>query len=130
MSTDTPREAQGIVRKSKRPPGWTAPGPPPAGPGEDPELWPKAGEDLCYLSGDWRIFQRIEGHRWSLDDLLTAWYGVTHAPARVERALDLGCGIGSVLMIFAPKNTPSRIFRAAFGIILDSGNLSRTTIHS
>ena len=99
MSADTSSRPQGIVRESKRPAGWTAPGPPPAGPGDDPTLWPEVGEDLCFLSGDWRIFQRIDGHRWSLDDLLTAWYGVTHAPARVERALDLGCGIGSVLMM-------------------------------
>jgi tRNA1(Val) A37 N6-methylase TrmN6 len=60
------------------------------------------GEDLCWLAGDWRILQRVDGHRWSLDDLVTAWcaaaaVGVT-PPSRVA---DLGCGIGSVLLLLA-----------------------------
>lgn len=89
---------RGIVRTARRPPEWRAPGPLPLGPGERADLWPAEGEDLCYLSGEWRIFQRVDGHRWSLDDLATAWFARVHAPALVRRALDLGCGIGSVLM--------------------------------
>ena len=27
------------------------------------------GEELCYLSGDWRIFQRVGGHRYSTEDV-------------------------------------------------------------
>ncbi len=84
-----------------RPAGWIAPGPVPAGPGEREDLWPAEDEDLCYLAGDWRIFQKLDGHRWSLDDLLTAWFAVQHAPDPVLHALDLGCGIGSVLMMVA-----------------------------
>lgn len=99
--TGQPPEYEGIIRQAKRPPGWEPPGPAPAGPGEREELWPRAGEDLCYLTGDWRIFQRLEGHRWSLDDLATAWWALEHAPEQPERALDLGCGIGSVLMMIA-----------------------------
>lgn len=34
-----------------RPPGWAPPGPPPVGPGDDPELAPGPGETLSYLSG-------------------------------------------------------------------------------
>jgi tRNA1(Val) A37 N6-methylase TrmN6 len=47
------------------------------------------------LAGDWRIFQLRRGHRFSTDDLLTAW---TAARAKPEacRLLDLGAGIGSV----------------------------------
>lgn len=48
------------------------------------------------LTRDVVIFQRRRGHRHSTDDLLTAWYAVTHAPARVGTILDLGTGIGSV----------------------------------
>jgi len=63
------------------------------------ELAPGPGEDLCFLSGDWRIFQRVDGHRWSLDDLVTAWYAACGAaPARHA---DLGCGIGTVLLLLA-----------------------------
>jgi tRNA1(Val) A37 N6-methylase TrmN6 len=65
-------------------------------------LGPHAGEDLCYLAGDWRILQRLDGHRWSLDDLVTAHVaaeeGARLAPTRV---VDLGCGIGTVAMLLA-----------------------------
>jgi tRNA1Val (adenine37-N6)-methyltransferase len=94
----------GIVRRARRPPGWTAPGPAPAGARGRPELEPAAGEDLCFLSGDWRLFQNQRGHRWSLDDLVTAWIATRGLePARALRALDLGCGLGSVLLMVAWK---------------------------
>lgn len=90
------------MRRARRPPGWSPPGPLPAGPGDRPDLWPADGEDLCFLTGDFRIFQRVDGHRWSVDDLVTAWRAAQDcdrpAPGRV---LDLGCGIGSVLMMLA-----------------------------
>ncbi|MFN8543743.1 MAG: methyltransferase [Candidatus Binatia bacterium] len=90
----------GIVRTARRPPGWRAPGPPPATPPDRPDLWPRAGEDLCWLSGDWRILQRVGGHRWSLDDLVTAWFAAREvAAAPPVRLVDLGCGIGTVLLL-------------------------------
>jgi tRNA1(Val) A37 N6-methylase TrmN6 len=89
----------GIVRAPRRPSGWRAPGPCPPG---APALGPRAGEDLCYLAGDWRILQRLDGHRWSLDDLVTAWYAARAAAERPPRhVLDLGCGIGTVLLLLA-----------------------------
>jgi tRNA1(Val) A37 N6-methylase TrmN6 len=91
-------DAGGIVRPPRRPPGWRAPGPPPA---RRADVGPRAGEDLCHLSGDWRILQRRDGHRWSLDDLVTAWFATVHAPQAPSRILDLGCGIGSVLLMLA-----------------------------
>jgi len=94
--------ARGIVRPARRPPGWTAPGPAPAGSQGRAELEPAADEDLCYLAGDWRVFQKLRGHRWSLDDLVTAWVATRGLdPATVRRALDLGCGLGSVLLMVA-----------------------------
>jgi len=49
------------------------------------------------LTRDFVMFQRRRGHRHSTDDLLTAWYAVTHLPgARPLRLLDLGTGIGSI----------------------------------
>jgi tRNA1Val (adenine37-N6)-methyltransferase len=50
---------------------------------------------LDTLAGDWRIFQLRRGHRFSIDDLLTAWSAVRARPA-ARRLLDLGAGIGSV----------------------------------
>jgi tRNA1(Val) A37 N6-methylase TrmN6 len=92
---------------------WTPPpGPRPAGASNDPALRPRAGETLDALSGDWRIFQRRDGHRYSTDDLLTAWYGV-HSAARlgvgVHTALDLGAGIGSVAMMVAWRLPLARV---------------------
>jgi len=94
--------ASGIVRTARRPPGWRAPGPPPAAPAQRADLWPRAGEDLCHLAGDWRILQLLRGHRWSLDDLMTAWFAAeVIAPAAPRRVADLGCGIGAVLLLLA-----------------------------
>ena len=65
------------------------------------DVIPGPNEDLCYLAGDWRILQRRDGHRWSLDDLMTAWVASTQIATPPARILDLGCGIGSVLLMLA-----------------------------
>ncbi|HEX6177800.1 MAG TPA: methyltransferase, partial [Thermoanaerobaculia bacterium] len=75
--------------------GWRRPGVIPPG-GVDVE----PGETLDYICGNFRIFQYEKGHRYSTDDVLTAWYGTISAP-RVEAAADLGSGIGSVATIAA-----------------------------
>lgn len=99
MSSATGR---GIIRAPRRPAGWEAPGPAPAGARGRPELEPEEDEDLCFLTGDWRLFQKRRGHRWSLDDLVTAWVAVRgRNPDQAIRALDLGCGLGSVLLMVA-----------------------------
>jgi tRNA1Val (adenine37-N6)-methyltransferase len=87
----------GIVRPARRPPGWRPPGPAPLARGD---VLPGPHEDLCHLTGDWRILQRVDGHRWSLDDLVTGWVAAERAAAP-RRILDLGCGIGSVLLMLA-----------------------------
>lgn len=96
MSRD---QTPGVVRPARRPLGFVAPGPAPRAP-EGP--LPGPGEDLCFLTGDWRIFQRQRGHRWSLDDLVTAHLALREVRgSEVATALDLGCGIGSVLLMVA-----------------------------
>jgi tRNA1(Val) A37 N6-methylase TrmN6 len=50
---------------------------------------------LDTLAGDWRILQLRNGHRFSADDLLTAWAAV-HAKPEARQLLDLGAGVGSV----------------------------------
>ena len=57
-------------------------------------------ETLDAISGHFRLFQLRDGHRFSTDDILTAWYGTTWCPA-ARTALDLGSGIGTVGMISA-----------------------------
>jgi tRNA1(Val) A37 N6-methylase TrmN6 len=106
MNVDSVSPRGGIVRAARRPEGWVAPGPLPTPPSEAEAtaagLWPGPEEDLCWLAGDWRILQRLDGHRFSLDDLATAHMAARVAAARPpRRALDLGCGIGSVLLFVA-----------------------------
>jgi tRNA1Val (adenine37-N6)-methyltransferase len=79
--------------------GWTKPGPvPPGAQGLGPDVEP--GETLDAISGYYRLFQLAAGHRFSTDDVLTAWYGTSHCPS-ARTALDLGSGIGTVGMIAA-----------------------------
>ncbi|HZI81071.1 MAG TPA: methyltransferase [Vicinamibacterales bacterium] len=77
---------------------WAKPGPVPPGAEQPPEV--PDDESLDAISGHFRIFQLRDGHRFSTDDVLTAWYGTSWAPS-AARVLDLGAGIGSVGMIAA-----------------------------
>ena len=79
------------------------------------------GEQLCNLVGRWRILQRVASHRWTTDDLVTAYiaastfvksrnrihsyYGINNIDSkkgeseRKIRYLDLGTGNASVLQM-------------------------------
>ena len=63
-------------------------------------------ETLDRLAGEWWIYQLRYGHRYSTDDVLTAWCGMNARPD-ARRILDLGAGTGSVglmaLLIAAPE---------------------------
>jgi tRNA1Val (adenine37-N6)-methyltransferase len=87
--------------------GWTKPGPiPPGAVGDGPKLQP--GESLDAISGHFRIFQLVKGHRFSTDDVLTAWYGTSWCPT-ANSILDLGSGIGTVAMIAAWRLPSARV---------------------
>ena len=86
--------------------GWAKPGPIPPGASSPPDV--PAGETLDAISGHFRIFQLRDGHRFSTDDVLTAWYGTTWAP-QASSVLDLGSGIGSVAMIAAWRLPGARV---------------------
>lgn len=77
---------------------WTIPGPVPPGALTGPAI--ESGETLDSISGHFRIFQLANGHRFSTDDVLTAWYATSWCPT-AARVLDLGSGIGTVGMIVA-----------------------------
>jgi len=79
--------------------GWAKPGPFPraqvaGGPALEPD------ETLDAISGHFRLFQLKRGHRFSTDDVLTAWYGSSWCPS-AHTVLDLGSGIGAVGLIAA-----------------------------
>jgi tRNA1(Val) A37 N6-methylase TrmN6 len=78
--------------------GWAKPGPKVYPPEEVAKA--SEGETLDAISGHYRIFQYRDGHRFSTDDILTAWYGTSHCPS-ARTVLDLGSGIGSVGMVAA-----------------------------
>lgn len=64
------------------------------------------GEQLCNLVGKWRILQKVGSHRWTTDDIMTAYIAAT---SLIEvkcvwdvpeiKYLDLGTGNGSVLQM-------------------------------
>src|SRR4026209_2195216 len=86
--------------------GWTRPGPVP--PGAAGPIDVQEGETLDYISGHFRIFQLRDGHRFSTDDVLAAWYGTTWCPS-ARTILDLGSGIGSLALIAAWRLPGARL---------------------
>jgi tRNA1(Val) A37 N6-methylase TrmN6 len=84
------------------------------------------------LTRDFRILQRAKGHRFSSDDLATA-YVAWHARPDAKRVLDLGCGIGSVLLHLAWKMTDasfSGVEAQAISFALLERNVARAGIAS
>jgi tRNA1Val (adenine37-N6)-methyltransferase len=92
VDASDPGHPNSLSRKFK---GWTKPGPL-----LDSKSEIEEGESLDALSGGYRIYQYVDGHRFSTDDILVAWYATSHS-VRPETVLDLGSGIGSVAMTAA-----------------------------
>jgi tRNA1(Val) A37 N6-methylase TrmN6 len=87
--------------------GWAKPGPiPPGARTGSPAI--EAGETLDAISGHFRLFQLENGHRFSTDDVLTAWYGSSWCPT-ARTVLDLGSGLGTVGMITAWRLPAARV---------------------
>lgn len=85
----------------------------------------RADEDVTFLTGSWKLLQPLSAHRYSTDDVVTAWVAarIARCLARAEVVpgprdertvqpdaaaawggltwLDIGCGIGSVAMMAA-----------------------------
>ncbi len=64
------------------------------------------GETLDRLTGAWRILQLRRGHRFSTDDVLTAWTALQARPDAL-RVLDLGSGVGSIGLMVLQELTPA-----------------------
>jgi cellulose synthase/poly-beta-1,6-N-acetylglucosamine synthase-like glycosyltransferase len=70
------RSEDGTWRKkrvAKSYPSFEAPPPFPLGDMGDVNLMEKENEELSFLVGQWKIFQRMDRHRYSTDDLVTSW---------------------------------------------------------
>lgn len=61
------------------------------------------------VTASFRLLQRRRGHRFSIDDLATAWEAARAAPD-ASTFLDLGCGVGSVLLMVAWRLPEARCF--------------------
>ncbi len=103
---------------------WRIPGPIPPG-ARTNQPPPEPGETFDSLSGHFRIFQLEKGHRFSTDDVLTAWYGTTCAPT-ISNVLDLGSGIGTVAMIAAWRLPTARFVTVEAQV--DSVRLARKSV--
>jgi tRNA1(Val) A37 N6-methylase TrmN6 len=88
------------------------------------------------LTADFRLLQRRRGHRFSVDDLATAWVAARAQPG-ARTTLDLGCGIGSVLLMIAWRLRAARGFGIeaqpiSFGLaqrnVTENGVADRVTV--
>jgi tRNA1(Val) A37 N6-methylase TrmN6 len=61
------------------------------------------------VAGPYRVLQRRRGHRYSLDDTVTAWVAARARPG-AGTVLDLGTGLGSVLLMLAYKLPRARLW--------------------
>jgi tRNA1Val (adenine37-N6)-methyltransferase len=61
------------------------------------------------LTRDVWLYQREKGHRFSVDDLATAYVAAGAAPGAL-RVLDLGCGLGTVLLHLAWSLPEARLW--------------------
>jgi tRNA1(Val) A37 N6-methylase TrmN6 len=71
------------------------------------------------ITASYRLLQRRRGHRFSLDDLATAWVAAGALPS-ARRVADLGCGVGSVLLMVAWKLPEAQMI----GVEAQEGSLS------
>lgn len=128
LKRKVPEKLGRITRGRKRPQGWSPDGPDPAAISCDdewsrmvlkaneecvdadiendnnhdgPEWLPNMGEELCNLVGIWRILQRVGSHRWTTDDIVTAWVASEQQSLMGNdiKYLDLGTGNASVLQM-------------------------------
>jgi len=76
------------------------------------DLEPTDEETLDHVCGHWRIFQRRDGHRFSTDDFVCAWYAVDRVRAAglaPREVLDLGTGIASVALMVGWQLPDARV---------------------
>lgn len=98
--------------------------------------WVRPDEQCVALTSTFRLIQRYRGHRYSVDDMLVAQLAGS-LDAVPDRVLDLGCGLGSVLLMLAwrhPQATfvgieaqPEHVALARRNVLLN-GCESRVTI--
>lgn len=87
---------------------------------------PGPEETLDRLCGEWRVLQLRRGHRFSTDDVLTAWTA-RHAAPRATALLDLGAGVGSVGLLTL-RGLPAEARADLLEVQAISARLARRTV--
>ena len=64
------------------------------------DFFVRPDEQCVALTSTFRLIQRIRGHRYSVDDMLVAYVASTRV-RQPSRVLDLGYGLGSVMLMLA-----------------------------
>ena len=83
---------------------------------------------LDALTSGISVFQRKKGHRFSSDDVVTAWVAMQLCP-EPGLVLDLGCGLGSVLLHIA-WSAPSSVLVGVEAQAVSFGLLERNLTHN
>lgn len=82
------------------------------------------------ITSRFRVWQRVRGHRYSLDDVVVAWEAARARPD-ARSAIDLGTGIGSVLHMLAhalPDARLAAVEAQAISFALLEKNLARNAL--
>ena len=92
------------IRPFRSDKNWIIPGPHPLIPISNCSHLLEPGEMVTSIAGRWSIFQTIKGHRYTTDDLSTAFVAIStikYNNIKISSHADLGCGLGSVLLFVA-----------------------------
>ena len=82
------------------------------------------------ITSRFRVWQRVRGHRYSLDDVVVAWEAARARPD-ARNVIDLGTGIGSVVIMLAhalPRAQLSAVEAQEISFSLLEKNLARNAL--
>lgn len=82
------------------------------------------------ITSRFRVWQRVRGHRYSLDDVVVAWEAARARP-EARRVIDLGTGIGSVALMLAhalPESTLCAVEAQEVSFALLARNVARNAL--
>lgn len=95
----------------------------------EPDADDDAQVSLDRLAGDWQIYQLRRGHRFSADDMFTAWLAANVAP-NARSLCDIGAGIGSVGLMTLWRMPPDARLVAVEAQTVSHRLMQRTVQHN
>lgn len=95
----------------------------------EPDADDDAQVSLDRLAGDWQIYQLRRGHRFSADDMFTAWMAANVAP-QARLLCDIGAGIGSVGLMTLWRMSPEATLLAVEAQPISHRLMQRTVVQN